>query len=335
MMSTPAHTTLATWIFAVHHALENAGHSSDTLLQACNIDLSTLSHGARIPKAYADAYWQEAIRLSGNDAFSLQVLAFVNNPVLNTLVTSVQASPDVRQAVALLLKYYKLITWGTQIDLEVDHEARLVVSDATESPYLIYQDIDLIFGLIKKFGFNLPQNGIRPHAIHLCRPKSERAEDYRKFFECEVHFDAKRNILAFDASALNAPIPGNNSVLSNHLEQYLADQSVQVSEASLAARIQTALIDMLPAGTARLDQLASRLNMSKRTLQRRLQSENICFQDTLDTLRLELSFRYLKDDTIPVQEVAYRVGFSEPSNFVRFFKQKTGFSPSEYSRKSL
>jgi AraC-like DNA-binding protein len=74
--------------------------------------------------------------------------------------------------------------------------------------------------------------------------------------------------------------------------------------------------------------------MSKRTLQRRLQSEHICFQDTLDALRLELSIRYLKDDSIPVQEVAYRVGFSEPSNFVRFFKQKTGVSPSEYSNRN-
>ncbi len=331
MMSTQTHTTLATWIYAIHHALEHAGYNSEALLQARKLDLSSLSQSARVPKQWVDEYWQDAIQLSGNDAFSLQVLHFVNDPALNALITSVQASADIRQALTLLLKYYKLISYGTQIGLEIDQEVRLVVSDATTTPYLIYEDVDLIFALIKKFGCNLPQNEIRPHAIHLCRPEPKRAEDYRRFFECEVVFGAERNILAFPSSALQASIPGKNPALSNHLERFLSAQAERLDESNLAQRIRGALVSMLPTGTPKLDQLATRLHMSKRTLQRRLQSENICYQSTLDSLRMELSIKYLRDDSLPVQEVAYRVGFSEPSNFVRFFKQQTGMRPSEYN----
>jgi AraC-like DNA-binding protein len=31
-----------------------------------------------------------------------------------------------------------------------------------------------------------------------------------------------------------------------------------------------------------------------------------------------------------VNEVAYELGFKYPQNFIRFFKQKVGYTPSEY-----
>ena len=43
-----------------------------------------------------------------------------------------------------------------------------------------------------------------------------------------------------------------------------------------------------------------------------------------------LAKKLLKDERLPMQEIADRLGFSEPSNFARFFKQHSGMSPSEF-----
>ena len=41
----------------------------------------------------------------------------------------------------------------------------------------------------------------------------------------------------------------------------------------------------------------------------------------------------LSDPAASVKGVAYRLGFSEPAGFSRFFKRETGHTPSSYRRR--
>lgn len=42
----------------------------------------------------------------------------------------------------------------------------------------------------------------------------------------------------------------------------------------------------------------------------------------------------LPSEVVPVKEVAYRLGFSDHSYFIRFFHQTVGISPQEYRRRN-
>ncbi|MNO03899.1 HTH-type transcriptional regulator VirS [compost metagenome] len=77
--------------------------------------------------------------------------------------------------------------------------------------------------------------------------------------------------------------------------------------------------------------------MNLRTLQRHLQQAGTSYQRILDELRQELAGRYLADSDLPIQEIALRLGFSEPRSFHRSFKAWTGRTPGEYrqQRQSL
>lgn len=75
--------------------------------------------------------------------------------------------------------------------------------------------------------------------------------------------------------------------------------------------------------------MAARLKMSERSLQRRLADEGVTFDALLDEVRRVLSLRYLADPSIAIAEVAYLLGYSEPSPFYRAFRRWTGTSPSE------
>ena len=78
-----------------------------------------------------------------------------------------------------------------------------------------------------------------------------------------------------------------------------------------------------------MPQVARLLNVSTRTYRRRLAEQGTSFQDLLDTVRAEYATRLLRDRRLPIASVAYRVGFSDPSNFRRAYRAWTGRKPSQ------
>ena len=72
--------------------------------------------------------------------------------------------------------------------------------------------------------------------------------------------------------------------------------------------------------------------MSPRSLQRRLQQEGSSLSAVLDRLRADLAVRYLGETRESIGEVAFRLGFSDPTTFHRAFRRWTGQTPAEYRR---
>jgi AraC-like DNA-binding protein len=76
--------------------------------------------------------------------------------------------------------------------------------------------------------------------------------------------------------------------------------------------------------------VAQALHVSQRTLQRRLQDEGASFQRLLDDSRRELAEQYLAQPNLTLLEVAYLLGFADPSNFFRAFRRWFDLTPGEY-----
>jgi AraC-like DNA-binding protein len=91
-------------------------------------------------------------------------------------------------------------------------------------------------------------------------------------------------------------------------------------------RVERLIADRLPDGGATLRASAAALGMSERTLQRRLHAEGTTFEDLVDGVRRARALAYL-DAQLPIAEVAYLLGYAEPSVFHRAFKRWTGRSP--------
>jgi len=76
--------------------------------------------------------------------------------------------------------------------------------------------------------------------------------------------------------------------------------------------------------------MAARLDMSVRTIHRRLSLLGQSYQGIVDEVRQSLAKEYLQGTTISVEEIAHRVGFSETANFRRTFEKWTGFTPAQF-----
>lgn len=119
------------------------------------------------------------------------------------------------------------------------------------------------------------------------------------------------------------------SVFEPELRRRLADLEGQ---ASLAERARAVLLEALPSGDFAVDRVARRLGTSGRTLQRRLRDEGTSYQGLVRGVREELATHYLRRTRLSSSEIAFLLGFDEPSSFFRAYHAWTGHTPERARR---
>ena len=152
------------------------------------------------------------------------------------------------------------------------------------------------------------------------------------FFHCPMTFSQDCNWVEFADSVLQLPIKRDESELEHFLKHapYHVVIKPLVTDKGIAARIRRLLGDDFRTDMPAFDDLARQLNMSERTLRRRLDREGTSYQRIKDTVRREAAIAYLENPELTVSDVAELLGFSDPSAFHRSFKRWTGRSPGDY-----
>lgn len=81
-----------------------------------------------------------------------------------------------------------------------------------------------------------------------------------------------------------------------------------------------------------IDFIAEEMNLSKRTLQRRLQQQNISFAQLRDQVRFHHAITYLVEQTMSIDSISASLDFSDRTSFTNAFKRWTGLSPSTFRK---
>ncbi len=164
-----------------------------------------------------------------------------------------------------------------------------------------------------------------------------RPDVYRKFFGCAVEFNGTPVRIEFSTKLLDTPLPHRDAAASDQLQQQcqllLAKLSRQSGLVDDVRRVLLARPGFFPD----IEMTSERLNLSVRTLRRRLTEEKTSFQEVLDEVRFGLAAEYLTETPLPLQEVSSLLGYSDPGNFTHAFKRWAGKSPSafRFERRSI
>jgi AraC-like DNA-binding protein len=92
---------------------------------------------------------------------------------------------------------------------------------------------------------------------------------------------------------------------------------------------------MLPSGLCSADSVAKRLGVDRRTLHRHLAREGQTFSSIIDSVRAELTARYISSGDRDLASIADLLGFSARSAFSRWFRNQFGCSTSEWRAQQL
>lgn len=183
------------------------------------------------------------------------------------------------------------------------------------------------------FGHWISGLDIPPTEVRFQHAAPVDTSEYQRIFRCPVLFDQADNALVFPKRLLATPLGQADAQVRLMLDAYADRLLGEIpQDHSVLDRARLELSRQLPEVGADLQQIAARLALSPRTLQRRLREAGLSFNQLVDETRQQLVLHYLRDPALELAEIAFLVGFSEPGSLARAFRRWTGQSPGEYRR---
>jgi AraC-like DNA-binding protein len=181
----------------------------------------------------------------------------------------------------------------------------------------------------------LPKSAPLAREAHYQCARPESGPDRASVLGCPVTFGAPETRLLLHRAPIERPLPRHDPALFAYLERHTRSILARIPAAGRAAdQVRRLITEELRNGEPSQADISRRLAMSERTLQRRLRDENTTFAEILDSARAELSQLYLREGNIAAYEVAFLLGYSEPSAFHRAFRRWTGQTPQEFRKGS-
>ena len=98
----------------------------------------------------------------------------------------------------------------------------------------------------------------------------------------------------------------------------------------MSIQVRHIVVEHLGQSGLTLDDVATALAVSRRTLTRRLAEERVSFRHILDDVRSDFARALLRDLSLSIGEIAFFLQYSEPAAFHRSFRRWTGRTPQAF-----
>lgn len=326
------HTAASQYVQSLLVASENCGLDSEQLIDQSNLSKEALADPeSRIKLTDLKLLWQRMVDQSGDCAIGLKIGE--NMPVGHWGLIEMLAhqSKTLEEAFECTLKYWRLITdTGNEFKLEKT-KGRVKLSFVSAYYDFSYaNEADMVY-LIRQIKLLLGAD-IDPLEVQLTHslPSGLTASDYESYFYVQPLFEKECNALTLPEEALNRSIISSCSQLKPVIEGLAAhklkvlDESITMSE-KVAAFIEGGLVH--------LDRVAVALNLSERTLQRRLKAEGSVFKDMVDDHKKNKAQQLLQEGSYTFQQISFLLGYKDERAFYDAVRRWFGDSPTRVARR--
>lgn len=275
--------------------------------------------------------------LAGDTGLMLRFGAESGSDGLGILGLIMEASSTMGEAFEQMQRYGRLAVEvecdvdGPRFELDATDDGLWAV-DQRKEPNVFPELTELAFARLtcgpRRF---LAEPHIR--SVLVTHPAPDHADLYEEIFQCPVRFGAPRNALQLHPEVANWPVAQSSRYVFNVLIER-ANGLIDDLDSTRTVRgaVEARLLKCLHQGDFGAERIAGEMGISRQTLFRRLKAEGTTYADLLDSLRQQLALQYLLAGKTSINEIAYLVGFSEPSVLTHAFKRWTGMTPSEFRR---
>jgi AraC-like DNA-binding protein len=240
-------------------------------------------------------------------------------------------APDFRSALAALSRY-KSLTCPELVEVEAKGGEAVVryrwLQATGPVPRLL---VDMTMASLRQLAWRGTGGKVTPIRLELTR----RAIDeqlLRRHFGCPIVFGAASDAMVFDRAALDVPFLTADGGAFAHVLDGL-EQRIRDGEGfpAFVGEVCVAIARQLSEGRQpSVAAVAGRLNLSTRTLQRRLHELGTSFQERLAGVRRTTASRLLVATDLDAAAIAMLVGFVEPNSFARAFRHWERTTPTRW-----
>ncbi len=336
-MNNTAYWSSMAFVRNVLMAAVRKGANLQALCTAMDITPEVLEQtDARANLEQCTKVWEVAIQHTGDPFLGLH-LGEASSPALAGMVGYLmESSADLQTAFQNVQQFNTLITNATEFSLEIRGDEfcyyiepvqawRLLSAEATRQ--VVEHSMAGSIHIAKM----LCGKTIYPVRVLLRTARPQNIQAYISVLKCEPLFQQEHNCIIYRLRDMQLPVIGHNPVLNRFFRDLLEKEILKIQQQeSFASEVRRAILQNFNHVLPQLSDIVQYLRVSPRTLQRKLQEEGTSFQEIFDAIKLELATSMLKNPSLTVNEVAYKLGYAEPSIFRRAFKKWTGTNPKAY-----
>lgn len=322
-------TISSSWMRSVKDLFLVENLDATELFARAGLDIQALDKAdARFDVCKIDQLWYLASQASQNPFISLRRMPIDTPTSFDVLAYAMMSCENLSQSITRVIAYIEVVSdavsivttqfeQGTRIDiypLETEQLGRSLRLDYSITTFLAF--CRWVTG-----------RKIIPMSVELPYTQPSQLVQHQQAFDCIPVFDAPNHALLLGLDDLHRPLPTFNPVLSRVHDKVLVDRLKELKPDRIESRLALSLLRRLPAGQPSRKLVAADLFMSERTLQRRLEEAGTSFQKELDRVRRKLAEDHLADQMIPLQGLAYLLGFADESTLYRACKRWFEMSP--------
>ncbi len=307
------------------------------------LNVSELFRMAGLPADYAQRPYELALyqvhalveamlRLGGDHGLGLDMGWRLPPTAFGSFGQALLCSYSLRDALRLCQKYWQLVARGTVLDIrEADGYYQAQVAPLAPLPAMQHQIMmETTLSSVYR-GFQVLAPGVIDRLeISFDYPEPPHAARILEYIP-SARFSQKQGQLRFPAEILDVLLPMHHpAALAMALQQ--CEQEHALSHHQLP-RVLAAVRSYLlfhGKGYPDMEEVSASLHMSSRSLRRHLQAEGSSFKKLLDEARQRDAVRLLADRRLGLSQIATMLGYQDPANFTRAFRQWTGTTPQRY-----
>ncbi|WP_447748503.1 AraC family transcriptional regulator [Pseudomonas nicosulfuronedens] len=319
------------WVNTVLGAAQRQGVARDKLLRAAAIAPAELEQ-ERWPVDHITRLWRAAAQLTGDPGFGLKAGALVGPASFNVVSYLLQSAPTLREAIAVVQKYQRLISDGGRLQMIPGaHTSWLVYHPCQDRLPFSPQQIEAVLAAVVAFAHWNTGSFQPPLKVQFSHTRIGPMGGYHSVFQCPVEFDQAFSGILLDNALLDAPLPQADAQLARVHQQHAAARLSALSPASeLVDDLRRWIDSQLYGQPPTRDRAAQALGLTPRTLARRMREQQLDFSTLLDQARRDAALHAVMYSSQALADIGQGLGFAEPSTFWRAFKRWTGATPAQW-----
>ena len=310
------------------------GISADDILSKANINSDILkTPDNRVSIDVMDRIYKQAMLLTKDDNIGLHAGEFFlpgSANILGHICMNCQSAGEILQKV---LKYIDILTEGVKIEVNTQKDGMTIINKNIRhlDVSLTRQHVEYAFSSSIKLISTLLEKPVTPIEVRFQHKKPRDISEHQRIFNAPLKFEHSMNALVFDNIGADYPVQQPNAELMVFFEQHAKKILTSIhSEKPVTKKVSFFIAGNFHEELPTIKTVATKLSMSVRSLQRNLEKENTSYREIFNQVYKKLAISYLMNGEISVAEIAYIMGFSEPSSFHRTFKRWTGLTPNVY-----
>jgi AraC-like DNA-binding protein len=317
-LSARSETIAGAMLLRLVKLLDERGAGADAMLAHTRLTRQELEQlYARVPYGVAEGLLEQAARALGAPQLGLDLALTRIDESYGAAGLLLVTGATFRQGLTRSLTYQRLWGDGERFSLSAvganwavsfRHPGQSTLAAAVTAECALVEVLEGVRALVEREA--------TPLSVDFAHPPLGPHRELSDHLGVAPRFEQAQNRIVLAAELVDRPMHALRDLIGGVLERQAARALALLPErGSISDRVRP-LLRSEEHLTRSLEDVAVALRMSPRTLQRRLQREGTSFQELVDARRQELATE-LEQRGIPAKEVAFRLGFQDPSAFSR------------------